>query len=357
MRSLLARLLLPLALAPFLSAATPQDHLAIPAQAADSEAAARRWLAGGSRAMCQQVLVGAAHLGPIAGRELTGIALRRDTDDRTARGGGSVRLVLRVGAAARAPGSASRRFAENITAAVEVFAGTVQLPAAPAVAGYVGWIAPHVVEVPFAVPYRYAGGDLCVELRGEPIGSGAGWWPVDAVEDTVSGSTIVVGRSCGPFAGLAGQTAYVAPRALVPGETAVFVANGQPGANGFVLFGLEPRTTPIDLTAVGAPGCALWVDAFATVPTAFGPALAGSEFGGAAWLAVPLPSLPAFVAASFAVQWAEIGARLSTSNAIACHVAGRLPSLDLAIVEGPAGAGEGDVVVTEAPVLRFAHRE
>lgn len=333
-----------------------QQFATVPSAADGVEARSLVWLAGTARALRQQIVIDASHLLPLVGRDLTRIVLRRDTNDGRGRVGGDVDLVVRIGAASLPPSRASRTFAANVASPSEVFRGTVRLPASPAVAGFVGWDPAHVVDIAFATAFRYGGGDLCVELEGTPVGAGAGWWPVDAVADSASGRVTHHGRTCGPFGGPAGSSNAVAAAALVPGETVTFVARGKPLAVAHLLVGVSMLPVPIDLGVLGAPGCVLAVDAFAALSTTFGTALFGVEFGGHAALRVALPGEARLLGARFVTQWVDLGPPLTTSEAVECEVAGQLPALGMALVEGVLGSGEGSVSVTGAPVLRFGYR-
>ncbi|MBK8974574.1 MAG: hypothetical protein IPM29_01475 [Planctomycetes bacterium] len=337
------------------AAVVAQTDVVVPAAQAGAEGDSARMVEGLGHAGRQQILVHVSHLAPLAGRRLTALTFRRDhTADFTGLGG-EIDLVVRVGAAGRTVTAPSRTFADNVVGAVEVFRGRVTLPAAsPSAPASAVWTGDNAVRVQFTTPYAYAGGDLCVDLAGAPVGTAPIVWYPDAVSDATTGIVTVVGTACGPFANPSGQRTGVGPRGLVPGETARFTTWGTPGAFAILGLGGGLRSQPLDLALVGAPGCTLHVDPLITLVTVVSPPPFGPELGGLAQHRVPLPAQQSMLGVHLGAQWLELaGAALTASEALDCTVATQVPGLGIAVVSQLAGR-EVDVDLTRAPVLRLS---
>lgn len=296
-----------------------------------------------------QIVVGATELTPLVGRSLTGLWLRRDTSWEEALPSASGGVEVRIGAAARSPDAAEPNFATNLPSSVLVFDDTLELPASPAAGeGNTSWSVDQTVRIPFQTPFPYRGGDLAIEfLR---TGTASTFWPADATEDTVTGSVVSVGTTCGPRASMQ-RTADVGPRGLVLGRTASFLVVGTPSAPAWLMVGPGLRAVPVDLTAFGAPGCVLHAQPWVTLPTFLSTAADGFAGHGLANVDVHLPTDPNLGGAILGTQFLEFGPQgLITSNALLCQLATTGPSLQMAAVVSRDGETP-DVVSLALPVL------
>jgi hypothetical protein len=295
-----------------------------------------------------QFLVDAWHLQPLVGRQIVGLMFRRDASWSEILSSGTGEIVVRAGHAAHGSSSARADLGSNLPGAQEVFRGSVAVPGAPAVAGYVGWGAPHGLTIPFTNPLVYSGGPLGFEVEGGSIG-GPFWWPVDGVEELVAGSVQELGAACGAVAAGLGRTALVPERSLVVGGTVPFTFLGEAGVPAQLLLGFDTLVSPIDLGPIGAAGCELRVAALASIPAVVrnvGPA----GIPGIAELRLQLPADSGLFAAEFVAQWLQLGSPLTTSETLRCRVAGTAPSLGMATVIRSAD-GSVEVQPTQAPVL------
>jgi hypothetical protein len=336
---------------PFVLAATiaAQGRIVVPAIYADAEAPSAFGLPGIGGSERMQIIVDGAHLSTLIGRRLNGLSVRRNADWGEALASAQGQLIVRVGAAAHAAADARPDFAANLPVGVEVHRGSVQAPQASAVSGYAGWASGQTITIPFAVPFDYLGGPLCIELEGS--GSAADWWPIDGVEDRNAGMLRSVGRACGPRAQVLGSTAGASAADLVVGETVHLGFFGEARSLAMVMFGDDVASVPTDLALIGAPGCELWVLPFATAAVALSEAVAGEAFGGVGEFLLHLPADSGLLGARFAVQWLEfLPSGIATSNALVCDLASAPPGLGMATVW--AKPGNAPVVdFTAAPVL------
>lgn len=301
------------------------------------------------RALRIQVIIGASELVPLIGKSLTGLWLRRDTSWEEALPAASGHVAIRIGSSARSPSTAEPSFTTNLPSSLLVFDGTVQLPAAPAVAeGSVSWSPDQTVRFAFRAPFSYTGGDLALEF--ERTGTPSTFWPADATEDQVSGAAVTIGTTCGPRASMQ-HTAGVGPSGLVVGRTARFHLVGTPAAPAWLMIGAGLRSVPVDLTAFGAPGCALHVHPMTTLPTFLSNAADGFAGHGLTNVDVHLPPDPNLGGATLGAQFLEFGAQgVITSNAVLCQIATSGPSVPMAAVVSREGETP-DVVSLALPVL------
>jgi hypothetical protein len=331
-----------------------QQHLVVPQSLARTDGPSLVGLAGVTVPKHQQFVVDAAHLQALQLRSITGIRFRRDQEFGKALVAGQANLTIRIGQSPWGASRASSVLARNLPSSVEVYRGTLDIPAAPPVSGALGFDPPDAIQIRFSAPYPYAGGDLCIDLVGVPLA--ATRWPVDAASDPARGSVTSFGVACGRYASIVGETALVAPRELIPGRTVRFVGRGEPGSAAFLLFGLSALSQSVDLAFLGAPGCSLHVSSFATAATTYGPAEIGPAFGGLANVLIHIPGDPALLGARFVTQWFEVGPTLASSNAHDCRISSALPSLGMATVTEIGARGEGYVDVATAPVIRFDYQ-
>jgi hypothetical protein len=335
------RFVLPLfALAPWLVA---QGLHVVPSAHAASDAPSLTGVAGIGITDRQQIVIDAAHLAPLVGRDLTGLVFRREGADPSAFTANTAQVVVLVGGANSSAQDVRPDFAANSTSPLEVFRGAVQVPASPPPTSTPGWSAPDAVELSFSTPFRYSGGPLLIDIHGTVTTES--WWPVDAVEDGTAGAVIVEGHACGRLATVHGATALVAERDLVLGESVICTLFGEPAAPAFLLLGLGTLPSPADLAFLGAPGCELRVQPLSALATIVSPPPFDPLFGGLAERVVHLPTDAGLAGAEFVLQWAELlPGTLATSNTLRCRIASTRPNLGLAVVWSRAGT---------APIVQF----
>ncbi len=327
-----------------------QGRVVVPSLAADQEQAGAIALPGLGASGRVQFVIDGATLISAAGRNLRGIEFRRDTTNLRDHDPGSAAVVVRIGPATHPAFGAVADFGGNVARSVEVYRGPLAAPAS-SVAGYVGWVDPHVLRIPFSSAYAYAGGALAVEIDATAVASA--WWPVDAVVTNFGGSALMVGTACGPQADDGGGSLSIATSSLVVGATVRVTSFTAPGAAGLLLFGLGTLPNGIPLDPIGAAGCELHL-----LPmTTFAPAMSivDARIGGMHEYHISIPADPAFAAASFAVQGLELsGAGLATSEALACQIASTVPSLGVAAVWA-IGNGTPHVSHELVPVIGILH--
>lgn len=333
----------------------------VPAAYAGTDAISHLWLAGASADLRQQTLVGPSHLTALVGRTLTALELRRSAANEVY-GGGTAHLVVRLSSAPQPPLRGSPVFAQNVGAdEVQVFSGPVVLPTSPAATGpVVAWTPDNVVRIEFTTPFVYHGGTLCLDVTGQAqSGQTADWWMADAVFEDLAGTAIEAGAGCGPYGGPLGQWSFVSTRLLVPGSHARFTAHGTPWGIGIAMLG-QRSPFPIPLTALGlpAPGCDLHLMTLdVMLPALFVPEMHPGlqSLGGFAEVRAWIPDDAAVFGVTLTAQWLDLG-QLRLSNAVEFSVAGAMPSLDLAVVEGHPAEAAGEIAVHMAHVLRIEHQ-
>ncbi|MFY9345086.1 MAG: hypothetical protein WAT39_21525 [Planctomycetota bacterium] len=355
-----AALSVPSALAALLPAQSPQTTV-VPASYATTDAVSHLWVAGASRDVRQQTLVGPSHLGALVGRTLTAIELRRSATNETYQGG-TASLTVTLSTSPNVPLTCSQTFAANVgNDAAQVFAGNVTLPHSPPATGpAVGWTTANTVRIAFTTPFAYQGGTLCIDVVGHPVaGQNANWWMADAEFEDLAGTTAEIGTGCGSFGGPHGRWSFVSARTLLPGGYARFWAEGPPNSIGIAAFG-APGALPIPLTAFGLPapaGCNLWLGSLDTMMVAvFEPEVHPLALGRAsAEVRIRIPNNASVFGVTLATQWLE-WSQLAVSNAIRWTVAGAIPTLDMAAIEGHPMESRGEVAVHMAHVLRLEHQ-
>jgi hypothetical protein len=354
-------------LTPLAAQSAPPQHLVAPAAYTTTDALAYEWIAGASQPLRQQTLVGQSHLGPLIGQTITAIELRRTAVLETYQPG-SMHLAVALSTSPNTPIRCSNVWASNVGPDVTtVFTGTVSLPASPPATGYglgtpVTWTPDNTLRIAFAQPFPYQGGTLCVDVTGTPIaGLEANWWMADAAEEVILGSaTVEIGAGCGSYGGPNHDWSAVAERTLVPGMRAQFWAHGTPNGLGLAVFGAAAGA-PIPLAALGLPrpGCTCYIDlglVLAVIPAVFEPEVHPSAAVDAiAEVLVAIPPSPTCFGMQLTTQWLDL-AQLATSNAITWTVAPAIPSLDMALNEGPSAAPNGLVTPYLAHVLRFEYQ-
>ena len=101
---------LPLALGCSLFA---QSHLVVPAAYTNTDAISYEWIAGASRDLRQQTLIGQNHLQALVGHTLTALELRRTSADEVYLGG-ATDLTVTLSISPNAPLSCSQEFTANV---------------------------------------------------------------------------------------------------------------------------------------------------------------------------------------------------------------------------------------------------
>lgn len=341
------------------SALRAQQTLVAPATYTSTDAIAYEWIAGASRPLRQQTLIGASHLATLVGHSLTAIELRRNAANETY-AGGTAHLTVTLSIAPHAPVEGSNVFAANTgTAAAMVFDGDVTLPLSPPpTSANVGWTTDNVVRIELDTPYTYTGGTLCVDVVGQPIaGQNANWWMADAVFDDVPGTVADLGGGCGSYGGPTHEWAGVASRSLVPGGFARFFAFGPPNGLGLIVFG-QRNPTPVPMWMLGLPSpqdCQLHLlTADLIAPAIFEPENEPGLLsrGGVAEVRFKLPNLPQVLGLGMTTQWVE-WSQFATSNAIEWTVSTAPATLDMALLEGHPQSATGELSVHLAQVMRF----
>jgi hypothetical protein len=336
-----------------------QHFQVIPAAYANTDAISYEWIAGASRPLRQQTIIGESHLLPLLGRTIHAIELRRTAANEVYQGG-TTSLVVELSIAPHAPLEASNQFAANMgTSPVQVFAGQVTLPTSPPAAGpAVPWSASNIVRIPLTTPFVYVGGPLCIDVVGTPVsGANADWWMADAMFEDIGGTAAELGGGCGAYGGPSHQWSNVAERTLLPGAYARFYAFGPPLSFGIAAFGARaPAPIPLSMLGFGSgPGCNLMLGSLdALMLAVFEPdPLPGlAARGGVADVRLKIPAVPAVFGVTMTTQWLE-WSQMATSNAIEWTVASVIPTLDMALLEGHPTESTGELTVHLAHVVRL----
>ncbi len=341
----------------FASTSTQAQDVIVPATHASTEGSGGLMIPGLGTDGRQQLLLDGVHLTGLQGRALRGLSFRRDLGDGSVMGGADIDLVVRLAPAARAVDAPATDFSANLGAGVvEVFRGRVHVPQSGSPAtGIVPWAAPYTIDVPFQVDYAYAGGDLVVDVEGAPVGVPDFHWVADQATSIAEGTVRVFGHGCGPHSPVLGTNSGIAPRELVPGQVATFGLFGEPGALAILGIGLAPRSSALDLTILGAPGCGLFVDPAMTATTVVSQPVHAAFAVGHAEVRIPLPGDNALYNARFAAQWFEFGATLHTYHGLDCTMAGSNGGLGISTVAQETGHAVR-VSLNSAPALRFGVR-
>lgn len=314
----------------------------------------QRMLPGLSTTHRQQIIFDAALVAGLVGRQTDAILIRRDWSNPGALPTGTAQVVVAMGVGAFDSRTVSSDFGANLPTPHEVFRGAVVAPLSPAVSGTVDWGPSNVVRIDLTSPYQHAGGPLVLDITG--LTEARIDWPIDAAEETLAGSAITLGEPCGQRMGPA-PTASVGIQTLVVGRTSNFVLVGEAARPAWMLVGVSTFSTPINLAAIGMPGCMLHVDSFTAVPTATSaPGVVAPVFGGTANLRIHWPASATLCGATVVTQWAQYESTgLATSNALVCTLASGTPGLGM--VNLTSQAGEPPLVQSFAvPVIGFEVR-
>ena len=352
----------------FVSSLAGQSHVHAPAASSAGDQNSMSFLAGFDRDARQQILVDQIHLAGFIGREIDGLAVRRDRGWRGALSPGRSDLTVVVSRSPRDAIDISPVFAANFDPDPAqrhvVFAGVVDLPASSEPAGRsFSWDdAEDAIELPFSATFVYGGGTLCVDIVGvRVVGSESPFWPVDAAIDPVVGQVASVGTPCGQPAGLAHAypSSSVAAYALIPGATARFRGYGAPGIAGGVFIGAPSAPFDLSWIGVGAPGCTLHVQPFVVMPAFYEP-LPGGVSIGVARVMLDIPAVQSSLGFSFRAQFLSVAGSVESTNALDCVVAASPPSLGMSTVFADTSVDpaptRGVAQSNRAPALRLRWR-
>lgn len=341
----------------------------VPATFANREAPGTEFWCVSPFAARRQLVLDARHAGALLGQRLSGIAVRRNAGDGSAQAGGQLWIEVWLSHAAHGADEVGPSFAANRGPDHRrVFAGTVVVPDAPALATTPApWSAPNAVTIPFTTPFACLGGSLCIETvtdlappNGAPFPR-LPWWPIDAQVLRPLGTATPLGTSC--VADLPGQPAGAEAASLILGATGLLWLRGpRAGAVGACVLGTNLRSfgslsLPFDLGPFGAPGCTLYTDVVVSLP--FVLAQPGVGAAGLANVELPLPALPMLVGRPFYTQWLlsdplanALGVTLS--NAVELRLGLPTPALGYALIESADLASpNGRVLSSRCPVVQF----
>ncbi|MEZ6036567.1 MAG: hypothetical protein R3F29_03745 [Planctomycetota bacterium] len=349
-----------LLLASLAIAQTPQ-HIVAPSAYTTTDAISQNWVAGASRPVRQQTLVGASHLTAMVGHALTALELRRTAKPEQYEGG-TMHWTVTLSIAPITPLQCSSAYAANVgPAPVQVFDGDVTLPTSPAEPGpVVAWDADNVLRVEFQQPFPYNGGTLCIDVLGTPIaGQNADWWMADAMFEDLPGTVVDLGGGCGAYGGPSHVWSSVQERTLVAGGFAHFTAWGPRMSFAIAAFGVgNPVGIPMTMLGFASPPeCNLHLSSIdGMIPVLLLPHSNPSlvSRGGRADVELKLPGTPYALGIQMTTQWLE-WSQLATSNALQWSVANAVPTLDMALVESDPSQNNGNVTVFLAHVMRFEY--
>ncbi|HEB52200.1 MAG TPA: hypothetical protein ENI87_02975 [bacterium] len=356
-------ILLPVLALSFAAATTAQSVAVVPAQYAALDANRMSAIPGSVDPSRHQILVGASHLTALVGHGIQAIELRRSASNRVYQGG-AVDLAVDLSITPTNPLDCSPTYAVNAgTSPVNVFTGTVAVATSPASPGpAVSWSPANTVRIPFATPFHYTGGTLCIDIVGTPVtGQNLPWWPADGVAEAFGGTVTDLGGGCGSYLGWTGQSAFLTPHSLVAGGFLEVFGQGTPYGLAIAAFGVRnPNPVPLWLTGLPAasPSCELHLNSLdMLMPTVFlpdpDPAYAGE--GGKAHLTIKIPASPVVFGYTMTTQWLD-WSEMATSNAIEWSVASLMPALDMALITGHPAEATGRATPNIAPVLRFEYQ-
>lgn len=327
------------------SALSAQNKLTVPSAFDSVDAASQIALPGLGYDARMQIVLHGNQLLPAIGHSLTAVGFRIDADNAVGLEPASGFLTAKIGPALAPPVEPFETFDSNLATASTVFQG--DWDAIPARLADDVWC----LRIEFGTPYAYSGGDLVLDLQGT-ASSLSGFWAFDATTVSASHEGLVqsVGQACGQSGP---EPALVGARDLRPGGSPRFVCLGEAGAVGTLMIGDSMLPSPIDLGAVGFPGCALHIQAFATLSVPIQSFVADASMPGVAQIEPLLPrSVPLF-GATLTAQWLNFGSRLEVSNALQLQLAAQPIVYEVAIVHGAPFSPTGTVSPGVAPVLRF----
>ena len=350
-------LLATISLASISGAQSPTQHIVVPPTYATDDAISHNWLAGASRPVRQQTLVGQNHLTAMLNKHIKAIEFRRSASNGTFLGG-KANMVVSLSTSTSATHEVSSAFANNIDAgtAQEVFNSTSTTPeepvvfptSPPSVGPSVDWIEDNVVRIEFQTPFFYTGGRLCIDITGTPIATEeANWWMADAECEDIPGIVTDLNGGCGTYA----TSSYVSKYSLVVGGYAKMTAYGTPGGFGFAMIGDPGGPVPVAALGFAPPGnCNLMLNSLLILQ----PVFFDLQSPGRADFEIKIPNLPGAQGLTLATQWFD-WTESATTNALQWTITSA-PSLDMALVEGHPAEATGNVAVELAHVIRFEYQ-
>ncbi|MFT6082273.1 MAG: hypothetical protein ACJAQZ_004352 [Planctomycetota bacterium] len=338
-----------------------QQYSVVPSNRTTTSAPAYGWIAGASRDVRQQTLIGASHLTALVGKSISAIQLRRHSANEQYLGG-TADLTVTLSISPLPPIECSPIYANNTgTQGSAAFSGQVVLPTSPAPnGGPIGWSSTETVEIQFTNPFIYTGGTLCIDIVGLAVpGQNANWWMANLELEDIGGTLTDLGGGCGIYGSTNKQWSSVSRRSLLAGSYARFYANGTPGAPGLAAFGNSaPVGIPLSVTGIPAgPSCNIWLASLnVLVPITFSVPTDPIDipFGGEAEVMFKVPNSPTMLGVTMTTQWIDWG-QLATSNAIEWSIAPSMPTIDMALIEGDADEASGLAAPYMGHVMRFTY--
>jgi hypothetical protein len=324
----------------------------------------------------EQLLLGAGRLGGVKGKKIVGIQFRRDYQDSSALKGGSVDLDVRLSSSTRPAAAALESFLFNAPSSkqMSVFVGAVTIPDSPAKGTSPAiWVANNSFTIRFSTKYPYAGGTLCVDIRGIPKKPGLpSFWYVDHEYKSSGGQGVVYGKSCSGFKPQ-GASLIATANGLQIGGSMRLLMFGRPGTSLLLLMGVKPIRVGADLSSMGAAGCRQYVDYLLMLNLQYQKAIPNMTPVLANFMG-QIPPDQSLLGTSVFFQAADIEtslprltwtnpAGLTTSNGLEVKISTTAPSLDMAVVRshevaiGKPLPTTGRVDVERAPVVRILYTD
>ncbi|MGE3171852.1 MAG: hypothetical protein AB7O97_04450 [Planctomycetota bacterium] len=313
------------------------------------------------QALRMQVLIDQIHLGPLVGRPILGLRLRRQGHTRPFPAGAAL-WTVRIGAAPHFAAEGSAIFAANLGPPLGLAnAQPVPAPPSPTPTGTItAWQPNNTLQVLLQAPLPYSGGTLCLDIAARPDPTQpAAAWPIDAFRVPRQGTAVQrLGPGCGAFAP---TWSFVEEASLTLGSTAKFSAIGPPGALALFFVGTQPLAAPVPLDAFGsAPGCLAYLaDTPVSMTAVFSQPLVPGDpaLGGLAALGLQIPAAPTFLGATLLDHWLDLGQpQFATSGAHAFTIAQQPPGLGITTVLAQgAQAATGTVLVDFGPALQLLY--
>jgi hypothetical protein len=357
----MTKLALLLSLCSAINLVSAQQYSVVPANRTSTNAPAYGWIAGASRDVRQQTLIGASHLTALVGKSISAIELRRHSANEQYLGG-TADLTVTLSISPLLPIECSPIYTNNTgPQGSAAFSGLVLLPTSPAPSGGpIGWSSTETVKIQLANSFTYTGGTLCIDIIGRAVtGQNANWWMANLELEDIGGTLTDLGGGCGIYGGINKQWSSVSRRSLLAGSYARFYANGTPGAPGLAVFGNAALFgIPLSVTGIpSGPSCNIWLASLdVLVPITFSVPTDPIDipYGGEAEVMFQVPNSPTMLGVTMTTQWIDWG-QLATSNAIEWSIASSMPTIDMALIEGDADEASGLAAPYMGHVMRFTY--
>ena len=345
------------------AAAAAQSQLTVPATAVGRDGLGLSHLAGVAGGRRQQFIVGASFLSALQGHGIHSISFRRDGQLATLGSGqANMRVLISQGVLDDAK-KATMFFAENLgNSSTIVFQGQVNAPSSPrpATRDSVGFGVNEVITIILPQPYSYAGGTLCVDVAGTPVGNSLRAWPIDVDRENVRGQVTMLGQSCVQLAQTFNRHLSADPASLRAGSTMRVRGFAQLGDTAILMLAAQRLGSGMNLGFLGSPNCELWLLPEVTLWTAVQSTTPG--FPAAANALLHIPHDAAFLAAAIHAQWLVAqGASLRTSEGASLQLAPLPANIDASIVLSTPSQGNpwpvaGEVEVGAIPVMQIQYQ-